>query len=1039
MEVEEPIINSPYREPQHHWKIHEHEPAEKIAGRRMATYTYLLPGARSSQKSEMEAGFEIELLLVSLIRKRLAGWRPLALRGEGGVSRITMELLHYWRREGRKHPLFFAQLEAAESIIFLTEARADFRQGINIPEDQPGEKKQKEGFTAFHRRCCKMATGAGKTVVMGMLAAWSILNKINNKNDPRFSDAILVVCPNVTIRNRLAELNPQKGEASIYRTRDLVPEAMMPQLSQGKVHTTNWHVFEPHSTQAGSKVIKAGKRLRVTETIFIGDRKHAARGRRYMSQEDLYKKQALGLLRISARTFDKRGEALKSVEVESEKYIESDAAVVRRTIEKELGPRRNILVFNDEAHHAYRLRATDDDQDSSEGEMLGEDDMIKDYYNEATVWVDGLDKIHKQHRINFCVDFSATPYFLGRAGHNTNRIFPWTVSDFGLQDAIEAGIVKIPQLVARDSSGNSIPGYFNIWEWILQKLTSTERGGRKSDVKPEAVLKYSHTPISMIGGMWQEELQQKLKQVDDKRPPVFIIVCKTKKLAKIVYEWLANSQSPTPAIPPARLAELLNSEGQQNTICVYSDVQKEMDSGHAHSDEDRWMRHTLDTIGKTDWPRDQQRRAQYPDGFEELAQKLKRPKHPPGRDVRCIVSVGMLTEGWDCNTVTHIIGLRPFMSQLLCEQVIGRGLRRASYEVGENGLMREEIATVLGVPLSSFTVKRHKGQAAVLPERHHIHTLAGRKKYAISFPRVEGYRQSVRHRLVCDMAAVPPLDIDNEDIPQEIQLKAGLPTNGGQPSLYGPGKITEADLQHFRQQTRMQHGIYMMALALVKEYGRDDECRIPSNVLFSQLYRIVKEYITKKVSAPPPADVKDIFLSPYYGWAIERLRQGIKPDEAAGESPELPRYERLRGNGSTADVDFYTRRAIYPVEKSHINAVVADTQRLEQSTAYRLDKHPQVFSFAKNEGLGFGIPYTHNGEQHDYQPDFLVRLHSEKPCCLILETKGYDPLKEIKKSAAERWVAAVNADGKHGTWHYRMVGTVGEVNKAIDEVAAEVG
>ncbi len=1033
-EVEAPIINSPYQEPDKHWKIHEHDPAEKIEGRRKPGYIYLPRGAKTDEKGEREVGYQLELQLVSQIRQQLAAWRPLALRGEGGVNRVTMELLNYWRREGRREPLFFAQLEAAETIIFLTEARQDFLQGIDTPKDEPGEEKQKEGFTAFQRLCCRMATGTGKTTVMAMLAAWSILNKVNNKGDRRFSDAVLVVCPNVTIRNRLAELDPKKGEASIYHTRDLVPPAMMPQLTRGQVLIVNWHVFEPHNTQAGSKVIKAGQSVSMRETVYIGTKTTTARGKRYMTEDDLRKQNALGLLQIRSETRDKSG-GLKKVEIESEKYLETDAALVRRVLKRELGARRNILVFNDEAHHAYRLHPAEDNNDKSDTDMIDDEEIAKNYYKEATVWVDGLDKVNKLRGINFCVDFSATPYFLGKAGNNTNRIFPWTVSSFDLQDAIESGLVKIPQLAVRDSSGDTVPGYFNIWKWILPKLTSIERGGKKSGAKPEAVLKYAHTPIAMMGGMW-EELRRELAQSDDPRPPVFIIICKTKKLAKIVYEWLAEDSPPTTTIPRAHLPELKNTEDQQNTICVYSDVQAEIDSGNTKSDETRWMRYTLDTIGKTSWPQDSQKRNQYPDGFEELAEKLSRGKHPPGRDVRCIVSVGMLTEGWDCNTVTHIIGLRPFMSQLLCEQVIGRGLRRASYEVGENGLMDEEVAKVLGVPLSAFTVKTGGGGGNRRTGPHHIYALPGRANYQINFPRVEGYRQAIKMRLVCDMENIPQQAIDGENIPPEVQMKAALHDNTGRPSLSGPGRLQEADLQAFRQQVRLQQRIYEMTEALTKKYAQDDDCRLPPNILFQQLLRIVQTYIAEKVFAASLSDKKDAFLSPYWGWIIERLTENIRPDDSAGEAPELPRYERLRGNGSTADVDFYTRREPYPVMKSHINAVVPDTKKLEQSAAYRIDKHPKVSAFAKNEGMGFGIPYLHNGEMHDYLPDFLIRLQSDEERYLILETKGYDPLKEIKQSAAQRWVNAVNADGNHGQWRYCMVSKADEINKAINNAAA---
>ena len=1034
-EVENPIINSPYQEPAAHWKIHEHEPAEKIEGRRKPTYIYLPPGIQISSENEREVGYEIELQLVSRIRERLAEWRPLALNGSGGVTRTTMDLLNYWRRDGRKHPLFFAQLEAAETIIFLKEARADFLHGIDVPEDDPGENKRQQGFTAFQRLCCRMATGSGKTTVMAMLAAWNVLNKVNNKRDPRFSDAILIVCPNVTIRDRLAELDPKRGEASIYRTSDLVPPAFMPQLAQGRVLTVNWHVFEPRGSQLGSKVVKTGQPVSIRETVLIRGETTTARGRRYMTEDDLRQKESLGFLTIipGSEKKDKDGN-LEKVEIEAKKYVESDAALVQRVLGNELGTRRKILVFNDEAHHAYRLRG-DDTENASEDELIGDEEVARNYYKEATVWVDGLDRIHKLRNISFCVDFSATPYFLGNAGKDTNRIFPWTVSNFDLQDAIEAGLVKIPQLAVRDSSGSNVPGYFNIWKWILPQLTSTERGGKKGEVKPEAILKYAHTPIAMLGGMW-EALRQEMMNSDDPRPPVLIIVCKTRKLAKVVYEWIAEDQPPNATIPSVQLAGLRNDDEHQNTICVYSDVQDEIESGNAKSDENRWMRHTLDTIGKREWPTDGQRRPQYPDGFEELAEKMRRDKHPPGRDVRCIVSVGMLTEGWDCNTVTHIIGLRPFMSQLLCEQVIGRGLRRISYDVGEDGLMNEEIAKVFGVPLSAFTVKTSNGGGKKKLERHHIYALPQKENYEIRFPRVEGYRQVIRNRLVCDVQKVAELEIDPQKIPQEVEMKAGLPDNLGRLSLHGPGKISQADLDKFRQEMRLQERFYQMTTRLAKDYSQNKECRLPAGILFLQLYEIVQEYFDERVVAIEPADKKDAFLSPHYERVIERLSGAIRPEESSGETPELPRYERMRDHGSTAEVDFYTRRKPYSVSKSHINAVVPDTKKLEQSAAWYLDRHPKVFSFAKNEGMGFGIPYLHDGTVHDYMPDFLVRLDGEngENRYLILETKGYDELKEIKRNAAERWVAAVNADGKYGQWHYEMIAKAEEVNSVLDKM-----
>jgi type III restriction enzyme len=261
-----------------------------------------------------------------------------------------------------------------------------------------------------------MATGGGKTTVMGILAAWSILNKINDRSDARFSDTVLIVCPNVTIRNRLGELRPQEGEASLYRTRDLVPEHLMSDLTKGRVLVTNWHVFEPQSVQTGGtggKVIKAGVRVRVEETITIGSKTTTARGKRYLTPDELERQVAAGLLKVLSEERDKDG-SLKRVRIESHKYVESDAAVVNRVIGKEVGGKQNILVFNDEAHHAYRIRQADNGDEE-------EEEDTEEFFKEATVWVDGLHRIHKLRGINFCVDLSATPYFLGRVSASSSK------------------------------------------------------------------------------------------------------------------------------------------------------------------------------------------------------------------------------------------------------------------------------------------------------------------------------------------------------------------------------------------------------------------------------------------------------------------------------------------------------------------------------------------------------------------------------------------------------------------------------------------
>ncbi|MFO0115647.1 MAG: BPTD_3080 family restriction endonuclease [Betaproteobacteria bacterium] len=1032
-EVATPILNSPFEEPKEHWWIVEGQDAERREGRRFAHYFYRDPRSGGKGGVESDTGTMIELKLVSRIRTQMLAWRELALRGEGGVTRTTHELLNYWSREGRQTPLFFAQREAAEAVIFLTEARADFLQGINVPRDEPSDEAKADGYAGFLRYCCKMATGSGKSTVMGMLAAWSILNKQSDRSDARFSDVVLVVCPNVTIRDRLAELDPSRGEASLYRTRDLVPPHLMSSLMQGHVLITNWHAFEAQSPNAGgvsAKVLKAGVREQRIETITIGDKTTTARGTRYLTLPDFRRQVDAGLLRAIEEIHDKDGELAK-VRVETNRYRESDTALIERVLGREIGGKRNILVLNDEAHHAYRIRR--DEADEFEQDLFGEDEEAEEFFKEATVWIEGLDKVQKVRGINVCVDFSATPYFLGRVGQQAGRPFPWIVSDFGLIDAIESGLTKIPQLAVRDASGAAIPGYFNIWEWIKPQLTASERGGKKAAPKPEAILKYANVPIAMLAGLWEQEFRLQESRGAEARLPVFILVCKNTKIASVIFDWLANNKAPH-GIPASPFALFRNGPDDIVTIRVDSKVVQETDSGAAKEDESRWMRFTLDTVGRRDWPRDGQLRAVYPPGFVELAQKLDRPLHPPGRDIRCIVSVGMLTEGWDCNTVTHIVGLRPFMSQLLCEQVVGRGLRRMHYDLGADGKFSEETAKIFGVPFQVIPFKANPtGVAVEPPVRTHVHALPSRaEKFAIRFPRVEGYTQSIRSKIVVHWDEVPDLKFNAYKIPPEVEMKRLSVTNRGRPALTGPGVSELVDLTAYRRERRLQELEFEMARSITLDLIESRRCEIPVHTLFPQVLAASQRYVAHHVQISPPHDKRDAFLSPYYGWMVEKLSEAIRPDTVGGDAPEVPRYESRRGAGSTGDVSFWTSRPVREVLKSHVNYVVADTDKWEQSAAYYLDRHPRTRSFVKNAGLGFAIPYLYNGEQHDYVPDFVVRLTDEDERYVVLETKGYDPLEDVKRAAAERWMKAVNADGRYGIWRYAVSRDPHQIPKLIE-------
>ncbi len=1034
-EVSQPILNSPYEEPLEHWYIRTGETPERVQGRRPAMVfqprdqreAWDISDGILNPLPNYERGYEMRL--VNLVRERVARWRE---AGYPGVTRTTDELLRYWRRDGRDKRLFYAQLEAVETIVFLTESRLDFRQGIAIPRDEIGPQKEEAGHQSFLRYACKMATGAGKTTVMGMLTAWSILNKVNARGDRRFSDAVLVVCPNVTIRDRLRELEPSGGEASLYRTRDLVPPHFMPLLARGRVLVTNWHVFEPQSMgESGgvsARVVRAGVPLDITETVHIGEKTTVARGNRYLTLEDYVAQVAAEKLFVKSEQTDESGK-LRSALVYTRRWVESDSALLERVLGREIGKKENILVFNDEAHHAYRIHP-DEPEDDAEA-LLGDAEDDEELVREATVWVDGLDRVHMHRGINVCIDLSATPYFLARVGRETAKPFPWTVSDFGLVDAIESGLVKIPQLAVSDTTGAERAKYFNIWKWVTDQLTAAERGGKRNNPKPEAVLKHAAHPIAMLAGQWREEFLRWRNLGDEKRPPVFILVCKDTRIARVIYDYVSGER---PSVESGTLdvEELRNTPDDTRTIRVDSKVVAETDTGGAKADESRWMRFTLDTVGRLSWPTDSQSRPLFPSGFEELAGKLGRPLTPPGRDIRCIVSVGMLTEGWDANTVTHIIGIRPFMSQLLCEQVVGRGLRRASYEVDENGLFTEEVAQVFGVPFEVIPFKATQGAPPPKPKRFHVHALPARIEHEIRFPRVEGYTQAVRNRITVDWPSVARLRLEPGRIPTIVDTRGFSVDATGRPATGGPGRAREVTLEAYRAVRRVQQVIFDLARELTTSYVTNRESTVPAHALFPQVLAIVEYFVRNKVEVPPHSDLRDIALPPYRGEVIERLTTAIHPDTAAGEAAEIPRYAAGEP-GSTVGVDFWTSKEVREVSRSHVNFVVADTRAWEQQTAFYIDRHPNVLSFVKNAGLGFTIPYLHNGQGHDYVPDFLVMFDDRPGYTLILETKGFDPLEEIKQQAAERWVAAVNADGKFGDWAYALAKSVSDVSYILQE------
>lgn len=916
--VDNPILNSPFEEPSRYWEYREGQPVV-AEGRRPAGY-YLRSRTCGAQVSMFEEEF-VPLELVNTIRERVKGWRE---RGYPGVTSITRQLLNQWNNPDRERKLFFCQREAAETLIWLVEASPAEKQGIEITKDN--------GLTRY---ACKMATGSGKTVVMGMVIAWQVLNKIVNPQDRRFSDAVLLVCPNLTIRERLQVLLPWKPN-NYYEKFDLVPRGWLSRLQQGKFQITNWHLFQPRDDSRSRSVVQRG--------------------------------------------------------------VESDAAFCRRVL-KDLGNKQNILVINDEAHHAYRPAPLPEEV----REQLSAEEIAE--REEATVWVSGLDKIHAVRGINFCADFSATPFYIKGSGYEEGTPFPWVVSDFGLVDAIESGIVKIPRVPVDDNTGALIPKYFRLWEHINQQLPASERQTARRRAKPESVLREAEGALATLASEWKKTFEA-FQQAGSPVPPVLIVVCDNTDLSKLVYEHIAKGNV---------LKELANKDQEQVTLRIDTKLLAEAQSaveGETKQEAAERLRKTVDTVGKTAW-----------EGEGD----------PPGKNIRCVISVGMLTEGWDAQNVTQILGLRAFTSQLLCEQVVGRGLRRMNYD----DFTEPEYVDVYGVPFEVIPVKKKAvGRTEMQRVSTLVRALPERKHLEITFPRVEGYVFDVKSRIRLNLDAVPYLRIDPTSEPTEVTVKPAVGYRIGRPDRLGPGAEILHDRNPFHCEKRLQASVYEIAAELTRRLKDKREEWSARHLLFPQVLNIVWQYLEERVIVTEDAVLEEIALLKYKQRIIERLTEAIEPDTEAGEPPILPIIERFRSIGSTSEVLFRTVRPCVGTTKSHISHVVLDAPVWEHSVAYQLERIPEVVAYARNDHLDFTIPYEWQGVRHEYRPDYLIRwrLPDGGEVKIILEIKGFETEQDRQKeAAARRWVRAVSRHGEFGKWIFVVCRDPKQTRKKIAE------
>lgn len=959
--VEKPILCSPYVEPTEHWVYStEDGTAARQPGRRPASYwfktlrtntrtTLTLPGMSEEQREDLP--------LVNALREDVRKWRSSQYEG---ATNITKELLRHWSSPDRPRRLFFCQIEAVETMIYLNEIRGLNRDGTRRkPRFTPqfldsdfsvlADKPNEADLGPLTRYGCKMATGSGKTVVMSMLIAWAFCNRGQVASDDRFPRAALVCCPNLTVKERLQVLRPDKP-GNYYADFDLVPSRLRPLLGAGRVLVTNWHAFAPES-------------------------EHAEGGKTY------------GVVN--------KGE-------------ESPDAFARRVL-GELYDAAPLMVLNDEAHHAYRPALV---------VTAGLTPDEKAEREEATVWIAGLDKMNAACGIRFCADLSATPFYLQGSGYNEGSPFPWLVSDFGLVDAIESGIVKIPRLPVADGAGGPEPKYYRLWENITKDLPAGDRfPGKARKPKPEAIWREAEGALRTLASQWVERygyIQQATNE-QEKAPPVLILVCDNTDIAKLFFEKISgerqeegeNGKPQTVYGDGAIFPEFTNREGFRPTLRIDSKLlaQAESDDPDANRQEAaQQLRRIVSTVGKPG---------------------------EPGEYVRCVVSVSMLTEGWDANNVTHIFGLRAFGSQLLCEQVVGRGLRRVDYTPDpETGLLTEEYVDVYGIP---FTLIPFKGREAgtKTPEdkpKNHVKALPERAEvYEMRFPVVEGYAFAMRRdRVKCDVAKMQRFEIEPNNEPTVTLVKPSVGYYDGPLTIAGPGQTETHDRQVFYDTTHLQAIQFDIARQVVDSLLASSEKKLQyrsRQQLFPQVLRYVRQYIAQKVDANGQ-DKRELALERYKKQVIDLLCAAIDPDDETGEPPLVPILNRYQPFGSTADVNFSTTRPCQSTLHSHLNQVVLDAPKWESSAAYFLEMlamqtPPLVECYARNDQMGFLIPYQFEGHSHFYEPDYIVRLTDGR--MLIVEIKGYEQNQEkAKHEAAAQWVRAVNYCEKMGCWKFHV-------------------
>ena len=979
-----PILNSPYEYPLKHWELDDvGQPTQRlIEQRRSAKFITPIPKPKK-RKAASQTGFVFDegkglstkeqeydpTSIINEVRQNVDSWRSLPNPNQWQVTPETARLLQHWRHHefGGVRP-FFCQLEAVETAIWLTEVAPQHKNGKRLLDHLASANK--DANPELMRLALKLATGAGKTTVMAMIIAWQTVNAARRPTSKQFTRGFLICAPGLTIKDRLRVLQPNDPD-SYYASRELVPNDMLDAVKRAKIVITNYHAFK---LRERIELSKGGRQL------------------------------------LQGRT----GEAPNTLETEGQ--------MLQRVMPDLMGL-KNILAINDEAHHCYREKPQEPDDEA----LKGDEKKEAEKNNEAArLWISGLEAVNRELGLARVFDLSATPFFLQGSGYAEGTLFPWTMSDFSLMDAIECGIVKLPRVpVAENIPGSEMPMFRDLWENIRKDMPKKGRG-QGEELDPLKLPTRLQTALLALYGhyaktfkLWQDK--------GIKVPPCFIIVCQNTAISKLVYDFISGffrkNEDGTTTFVNGRLPLFQNFDETTgnplacpNTLLIDSE---QLEAGDALDDNFRTM--AADEIAR--FKRDIVERtgdAHAGDNItdQELLREVMNTVGKPGQlggSIRCVVSVSMLTEGWDANTVTHVLGIRAFGTQLLCEQVIGRALRRQSYELNEDGLFNVEYADVFGIPFD-FTAK--PVVAPPQPPRETVQVKAispDRDALEIRFPRVEGYRIELpEERLSADFNDDSILELSPDLVGPSITRNSGIIGQGVDLGLDHLGDVRPSSL------------VFNLTHRLLDRNWRDPG-EEPRLYLFGQLKRIAKQWLDTCLVCKGETYPALLMYQELADMACNKITAAITR-HFIGERPIKALLDPYNPTGSTRHVRFNTSRADRwetngPPPKNHVNWVVLDSD-WEGELCRVVESHPKVIAYTKNHSLGLEVPYRYGSEMRKYRPDFIVRVDDghgpDDLLNLIVEIKGYrrEDAKEKKSTMETYWVPGVNHLGGYGRWAF---------------------